>query len=120
LGGISIIGFVRRGDNTMNDNNSVDKMRVKYGFWIVLVGIVIVGAVFIVAILKWTTAADVATAVGSIAGVIGTIIGAFFGVQVGSSGKEKAEADRNTAQNMARDLAAALDPNVAKSVLEKY
>ncbi|OGO09954.1 MAG: hypothetical protein A3K46_05140 [Chloroflexi bacterium RBG_13_60_9] len=99
---------------------AADELRVRYGFWVVVIGLAIVGIVFVVAILKWTTAADVATAVGSLTGVVGTIVGAFFGVQVGSSGKEKAEADRATAENKAMSFAAELPPELAKKVLSKF
>jgi ABC-type nickel/cobalt efflux system permease component RcnA len=75
-----------------------DQLRIKYGFRIVIIGLVLVAVVFLAAIVKWTTASDVAAAVSSVTGVVGTIIGAFFGVQVGSAGKEKAEAARAEAE----------------------
>jgi hypothetical protein len=96
---------------------SMDELRMRYGFWIVIAGLVVVGAVFVAAVLKWTTAADVSTAVGSLTGVVGTIIGAFFGVQVGSAGKEKAEAERVAMENKALSLAAELPPDRAKKIL---
>jgi len=99
---------------------STDELRMKYGFWVVIIGLILVGIVFIVAIVKWTTAADVATAVGSLTGVVGTIIGAYFGIQIGSAGKEKAEADRAIAEKKAISLAAELPPNVAKNVMSKF
>jgi hypothetical protein len=103
-----------------SNSGSADEMRVKYGFWLVLSGLVIMGIVFVVAILKWTAAADVAAAVGSLTGVVGTIVGAFFGVQAGASGKEKAEAARVIAENKAVHLAAELPPGAAQRVLSKF
>ncbi len=93
-------------------------MRIKYGFWIVLLGLVLVAAVFLAAIAKWSAAQDVAAAVGSVTGIIGTMVGAFFGVQVGSAGKEKAETARNEAENKAFRLAAALSPDVAAKIMK--
>jgi hypothetical protein len=104
----------------MNDNQTasqVDQMRVKYGFWIVVLGLCLVAGAFFAAIAKWTTASEVAAAVGSVTGVVGTIIGAFFGVQVGSAGKEKAETARNVAEAKALRLAGALPPDVAAKIL---
>ena len=106
--------------NSIKQSTSADELRVRYGFWVVVIGLFIVGIIFVVSILKWSTAADVATAVGSLTGVVGTIIGAFFGIQVGSSGKEKAEADRATAEDKAMSLAAELPPDVAKNVLNRF
>jgi len=97
--------------------SQTDQMRIRYGFWIIILGFVLVTVVFLAAILKWTTASDVATVVGSVTGVVGTIIGAFFGVQVGSAGKEKAETARNQAEDKVVRLAAALDPTVANNIL---
>ena len=97
--------------------SQTDQMRIRYGFWIIILGFVLVTIVFLTAILKWTTASDVATVVGSVTGVVGTIIGAFFGVQVGSAGKEKAETARNQAEDRVMRLAAALNPAEAKSIL---
>jgi len=101
-----------------NNPGTADEKRVIYGFWIVLFGLFVVGVVFIVAILKWTTAADVATAVGSLTGVVGTIVGAFFGVQAGASGKEKAETARALAEDKAVRLAAELPPEAVKRALK--
>lgn len=94
-----------------------DYLRIKYGFWIVVIGLTIVAAVFLVAITKWTAASDVTAVVGSVTGMVGTIIGAFFGVQVGSAGKEKAESDRKVAEDKALRLASAMQPEVAVRIL---
>ena len=97
--------------------SQTDQMRLRYGFWIVVIGLVLVTLVLVAAILKWNSASDVATVVGSVTGVVGTIIGAFFGVQVGSAGKEKAETARNKAEDKVVRLAAALNPIEAKNIL---
>lgn len=97
--------------------SQADQMRIRYGFWIVILGLFLVTAVFLVAMKKYSAASDVTGVVGSVTGVVGTIIGAFFGVQVGSAGKEKAETARNQAEDKVTRLAAALDPTVAKSIL---
>ena len=77
---------------------NVEMIGVKYGAWLVGVAFVLLGVVLGIAVSRFNTAADVAAVVGSVATVIGTIIGAFFGVQVGSSGKESAEARGNAAE----------------------
>ena len=64
-------------------------------------------------------AADVTAVVGSVATVIGTIMGAFFGVQVGSQGKEAAEAGRAKAESVTRKALAKLDPSQATDDLMK-
>ena len=94
-----------------------DQLRIKYGFWVVIIGFVLVASVFLSAIAKWTTAADVSAAVGSVTGVIGTIVGAFFGVHVGSEGKERAENERKTAEDKVLRLASAMQPEMAAKIL---
>jgi len=96
--------------------SQTDQMRIRYGFLIVIIGLFLVTVVFLVAMKKYPTASDVTGVVGSVTGVVGTIIGAFFGVQVGSAGKEKAEAARNKAEDKVMRLAAALNPAEAKSI----
>ncbi len=58
----------------------------------------VVAVTFSVSVLKWSTAADVATVMGSVTGVVGTLVGAFLGFKIGSQGKEKADEDRREAQ----------------------
>jgi hypothetical protein len=102
----------------MADNTSADQLRIRYGFWIVIVGLLVIVLVFLSAIARWTVAADVTAVVGSVTGVVGTVVGAFFGVQVGSAGKEKAENDRKAAEDKALRFAAALPPDVAMRMVD--
>jgi hypothetical protein len=93
-------------------------MRIRYGYYIVLAGFVVVGLAFLVSVWRFTAAADVSSVFGLITGVVGSLVGAFFGVQVGSQGKEQAENGRNNAEKIARHLAAA-GGEQAKKVLEE-
>ena len=107
----------------MADKNSAvqtDELRIKYGFWVVIIGLIVVAVVSLIAILKWTTAADVTAVVGSVTGVVGTVVGAFFGVQVGSAGKEKTESERKVAQDKVEALASALHPDIAANILARF
>lgn len=97
---------------------NVDMARVKYGAFLIGAAFVLLGVVFGIAISQFSNAADVTAVVGSVATVVGTIIGAFFGVQVGSSGKEAAEAGRNHAEQVTRMALAKLDPGVADEVVK--
>jgi hypothetical protein len=103
-----------------NEAVQSDQMRIKYGFWVVVIGLVAVVMVFVVAVAKWNTAGDVSAVVGSVTGVVGTIVGAFFGIQVGSAGKEKAENERKKAEDKALKLASHLDPGIAKNILDSF
>jgi vacuolar-type H+-ATPase subunit I/STV1 len=93
-----------------------DLAKIKYGFWVVLAGLLVVLLVYAVAVMNWKAASDVAAVVSSASAVVGTIVGAFFGVQVGSAGKEKAEEQRDKAQAQAQELAAALPPEQYRSL----
>jgi len=94
-------------------------MRIRYGFYAILVGFVLVAAVTWVAIGNWKTASDVASVVGLITSLMGTVIGAFFGIQVGAQGKEQAEAARDKAETKANVALAAVPSDQINTVLEK-
>jgi hypothetical protein len=98
---------------------SVDVIRVKYGACLVAAAFILLAVVFAIAVYRFTAAADVAAVVASVATVVGTIIGAFFGIQVGTSGREVAEAQRNRAENVARVALSKLSPADADDVLRK-
>lgn len=97
---------------------NVDMARVKYGAWLVGAAFVLLGVVFGFAVSQFSTAADVTAVVGGVATVVGTIIGAFFGVQVGSSGKEAAEAGRTNAERAARMALGKLNPADADDIVK--
>jgi hypothetical protein len=104
------------------DANQTDQLRIRYGFWVVIVGFLLVGVIAVAAVLKWNTAGDVTAIIGSVTGVVGTVVGAFFGVHVGSAGKEKAEAARDQADDEAQTFAGLLSPaqfKKAKQYLKK-
>lgn len=100
-------------------NSQVDGLRVKYGFFVVLFGLLVVLAVFIVAVLRLEKAADATAVIGAVTGVIGTLVGTFFGIHVGAEGKEKAMAERKDAENFARHLAGHLDPEDYQEALKQ-
>lgn len=92
------------------------------GFWIVIAGLVAVAAVFVIAVEKYSSAADASTVLGAVTGAIGALVGAFFGVQAGSAGKDKADAARDDAQEKLVALLAAHahSPEKTKLLLDKF
>jgi hypothetical protein len=96
-----------------------DMTRIKYGAWLIGAAFVLLGAVFGIAVWRYASAADVVAVVGSVATVAGTILGAFFGAQVGSAGKEAAEARRAQAERTTRLALGKLDPQVAEDLIKK-
>ncbi|MDR2984139.1 MAG: hypothetical protein LBV34_04780 [Nocardiopsaceae bacterium] len=96
-----------------------DMTRIKYGAWLIGAAFILLGVVFGVAVWRYTTASDVVAVVGSVATVAGTILGAFFGAQVGSAGKEAAEARRAQAERTTRLALGKLDPQVADDLMKK-
>ena len=87
------------------------------GLVVVIAGFVVVVIVFLVSVNKWSESKDVTAAVGAVTGVVGTLAGAFFGVHAGAAGKERAEAQRDAAQDKVERLAALLPPNEAARAL---
>jgi hypothetical protein len=98
---------------------SVDMIRVKYGACLIAGAFLLLAVVFAIAVYRFTAAADVAAVVASVATVVGTIIGAFFGIQVGTSGKEVAEAQRDRAEQVTRVALSKMSPADADDVLNK-
>jgi len=83
----------------------------KYGVWVVLAGLAVILTAFAISVFVFEpTAADVSTALAPVTGIVGTIVGAYFGVQVGSQGRQQAEATTAEAQRRVTRLAAAVDP----------
>jgi hypothetical protein len=84
--------------------------RVKYGFYIVIVGLAAVLIALFAALSKWDTASEVTRVVSAVGAIIGPIVGAFFGVHIGQAGKEKAEQDRDKALKKVEALMRAIEP----------
>ena len=61
-----------------------------YGMWVILAGLAALVAVTVVAVLKYDTAADVVTVLGSVTGVIAALVGAYFGVRGATLAQQKA------------------------------
>jgi hypothetical protein len=79
-------------------NGGADAARLKYGFYIVIGGLVSVIVLYIATIIIFANltpenlANNVVACMGAITGVIGSLVGAYFGVQLGSAGKEASDA----------------------------
>ena len=95
-------------------SDELDRMRLRYGFWIIVIGFGLVAFITLIAIFRWNEVANVATVVGAVSSLVGTVVGAFFGVQFGSAGKEKAEAARDRSQEVAEAALSMLPPESAE------
>jgi hypothetical protein len=93
--------------------DQLDRMRLKYGFWIIITGFGLVAFITVVSIFTWSDVTNVATVVGAVSSLVGTVVGAFFGVQFGSAGKERVEAARDRSQEMAEAALSMLPPEAA-------
>jgi surface antigen len=93
-------------------NESSDDIKYGGAMLIILMGLVTIA--FLAYCLPTKDGAwkpsDVMTLIGSITTFLGTVVGAFLGVQVGSAGKQKAEA-------ITQRALAALAPEAASRVL---
>jgi hypothetical protein len=52
-----------------------------YGAHVVMAGLLAMVTVFVVAVLRYKTAADVATSVGAVSAVVAALVGAYFGIR---------------------------------------
>ena len=101
---------------TTTVEGEIDRLRLKYGFWIIITGFTLVAFITLVATFRWAEVTSVATVVGAVASLVGTVVGAFFGVQVGAVGKERAEASRERSEEMARAALSMLPPESAQQL----
>jgi len=97
----------------------LDHLRIRYGLWIILAGVVLVALVSVVSIFKWEDVTSVATAIGATTSLVGTVVGSFLGVQVGAAGKERAQADLRHVEEVARLALSMLPPEVAKQIRDE-
>ena len=91
----------------------VDRLRLRYGFWIIITGFALVFLITLISTFRWAEVTSVATVVGAVASLVGTVVGAFFGVQVGAVGKEKAEAERERSEEGIKAALSMLPPESA-------
>jgi hypothetical protein len=95
-------------------SDQLDRIKLKYGFWIIMTGFGLVAFITMISIFTWSEVTSVATVVGAVSSLVGTVVGAFFGVQFGSAGKERAEAARDRSQEMAEAALSMLPPESAE------
>lgn len=94
----------------------IDRLRLRYGFWIIITGFVLVFLITLISTFRWAEDTSVATVVGAVASLVGTVVGAFFGVQVGSVGRERAEAARERSDEGMKAALSMLPPEAAEKL----
>ena len=94
-------------------SEEIDRLRLRYGFWIIITGFVLVFLITLIATFRWSEVTSVATVVGAVASLVGTVVRAFFGVQVGAVGKERAEAARERSEQGIKAALSMLPPESA-------
>lgn len=91
-------------------------MRLRYRLLIILAGFGLVALVALISIYKWEDVTNVATVIGATTSLVGTVVGDFLGVQVGATGREQAEADRQRVEETSRVALSMLPPEAAEQV----
>jgi hypothetical protein len=97
-------------------SEEVDRLRLRYGFWIIITGFTLVFLITIISSFRWAEVTSVATVVGAVASLVGTVVGAFFGVQVGAVGKERADAARERSEEGIKAALSMLPPEAAEQL----
>lgn len=93
-----------------------DATRWRYGFLVVVAGIVAILIAFGAAVFATK---EFAALFAGVAGVVGTIMGAYFGVQAGQSGKARVEAELAKSQELVVRLAAYVGTQNAPRVIDE-
>ena len=83
----------------------IDRLRLRYGFWIIITGFALVFLITLIATFRWVEVTSVAT-----------VVGAFFGVQVGAVGRERAEAARERSEQGIKAALSMLPPDAAEEL----
>jgi membrane associated rhomboid family serine protease len=102
-----------QGTSPAPTSEDIDRLRLGYGFWIIITGFALVSLITLIATFRWAEVTSVATVVGAVASLVGTVVGAFFGVQVGAVGKERAEAERERSEQGIKAALSMLPPESA-------
>jgi hypothetical protein len=97
-------------------SEDIDRLRLRYGFWIIITGFALVFLITLIATFRWAEVTSVATVVGAVASLVGTVVGAFFGVQVGAVGKESADAARERSEQGIKTALSMLPPEAAEQL----
>ena len=97
-------------------SEEIDRLRLRYGFWIIITGFALVFLITLIATFRWAEVTSVATVVGAVSSLVGTVVGAFFGVQVGAVGKERAEAARERSEETVKAALSMLPPESAEQL----
>jgi hypothetical protein len=101
---------------TSSAEEDVDRLRLRYGFWIFITGFALVFLITLISTFRWAEVTSVATVVGAVASLVGTVVGAFFGVQVGAVGKERADAARERSEEGIKAALSMLPPESAEQL----
>jgi hypothetical protein len=80
------------------------QQRIRYGMIAIIAGLGTLAALYIVSVFYSSAgtnpeqvANNVVASMGAITGVIGSLVSAYFGIQLGTAGRERAEAQRDRA-----------------------
>jgi len=105
-----------QGTSPGETSEDIDRLRLRYGFWIIITGFALVFLITLIATFRWVEVTSVATVVGAVSSLVGTVVGAFFGVQVGAVGKERAEAARERSDQGIKAALSMLPPEAAEQL----
>jgi len=97
-------------------SEEIDRLRLRYGFWIIITGFALVFLITLIATSRWVEVTSVATVVGAVSSLVGTVVGTFFGVQVGAVGKQRAEATRERSERGIKAALSMLPPEAAEQL----
>src|SRR5688500_6330971 len=103
-------------ETTAAATEDIDRLRLRYGLWIITTGFALVFLITLIATFRWVEVTSVAAVVGAVASLVGTVVGAFFGVQVGAVGKERAEAARERSDQEIKAALSMLPPESAEQL----
>jgi hypothetical protein len=106
----------RQGTTPVPTSEEIDRLRLRYGFWIIITGFALVFIITLISTFRWAEVTSVATVVGAVTSLVGTVVGAFFGVQVGAVGKERAEAERERSEQGIKAALSMLPPESAEQL----
>jgi len=103
-----------------SDPAQAEQRRAKYGVWVVVAGLALIGVLYLVTLFLFSSAlpsgtsgggtsndlsavaSSIVAAMGAVTGVIGSIVAAYFGIQLGSSGKERSDTAAEKASAVAQ------------------
>jgi uncharacterized Tic20 family protein len=94
FGALVLIGIIvwqwKKTPQAKDDDKALEGLRIIYGFWLIVVALLITLLVLFVTLTNIKSTTDIVAIIGTVTGLITTLVAAFFGIQQAGAGRSQA------------------------------